>query len=124
MIKLVMPMKKRPGMSTEEFRNYYESHHRLIGEKYLKGFVSRYVRRFLNPLPDRSGNVTEPEYDVLLEIWYPDEASFQACGKKLRQPDIAKEIAEDEAKLFDLTRMRSYLVEEFESDVESKDTRL
>ncbi len=124
MIKLVMPIKKRPGMSTEEFRNYYESHHRLIGEKYLTGFVSRYVRRFLNPLPDRSGNVTEPEYDVLLEIWYPDEASFLACGKKLRQPDIAKEIAEDEAKLFDLTRMRSYLVEEFESDVESKDTHL
>ena len=117
MIKLVMPMKKRPGMSTKEFRTYYESHHRLIGEKYLTGFVTRYFRRFLNPLPDRSGNMKEPEYDVLLEIWYPDEAAFRACGKKLGQADIAKEIAEDEARLFDLTDMRSYLVEEFESDV-------
>ena len=81
MIKLVMPMKKRPGMSTEEFREYYETHHRLIGEKYLSGFVSRYFRRFMNPLPDRSGNLTEPEYDVLLEIWYPDELHFRLVEK-------------------------------------------
>ena len=117
MIKLVMPMKRKPGMSTEAFREYYESHHRLIGEKYLTGYVSRYFRRFMNPLPDRSGNLTDPEYDVILEIWYPDQEAFKACGESLRKPEIAKEIAEDEAKLFDITQMRSYLVDEFESDV-------
>ncbi|MBQ62158.1 MAG: hypothetical protein CMQ19_08785 [Gammaproteobacteria bacterium] len=120
MIKLVMPMKKRPGMSTAEFREYYETHHRVIGEKYLAGFASRYFRRFLNPLPDRSGNLTDPDYDVILEIWYPDEATFQACGQRLSQPEIAREIAEDEEKLFDLSQMRSYLVDEFESDLEEK----
>ena len=54
----------------------------------------------MNPLPERTGNVTEPEYDVLLEFWYPGESTFQACGKKSRH-DIAKEIAEDEARLFE-----------------------
>lgn len=117
MIKLVMPMKRRPGMSTEEFRDYYESSHRLIGEKYLKGYATKYMRRFVDPLPDRQGELYDPEYDVILEIWYPDEATFKACGVHLSEPDIAREIREDEEKLFDMGCMRSYLVNEVESDL-------
>ena len=106
-------------MSIEEFREYYETRHRLIGEKYLTGYASRYIRRFMNPLPDRSGNLTDPEYDVILEIWYPDEETFRRCGQSLSQPDVAQEIGEDEEKLFDMNHkhMRSYLVEEYESDI-------
>lgn len=115
-IKLVMPMKRRPGMSIEEFREYYESNHRLIGEKYLKGYVTKYMRRFVNPLPDRNGELYDPEYDVILEIWYPDEETFKACGAHLSQPDIAAEIRADEEKLFDMRSMRSYLVDEVVSE--------
>ena len=118
MIKLVMPMKRRPGMSVEEFRDYYESRHRLIGEKYLKGYAEKYIRRFVDPLPDRQGELYDPEYDVILEIWYPDEATFKACGTHLSSPDIAREIREDEERLFDMRFMRSYLVTEVESDLE------
>ncbi|MEM7366828.1 MAG: EthD domain-containing protein [Pseudomonadota bacterium] len=117
MIKLVMPMKRRPGMTIEAFREYYETKHRVIGDKYLKGYASRYLRRFVNPLPDREGKLYDPEYDVILEIWYPDQETFEACGKNLSQPDIAQEIREDEEKLFDMQFMRSYLVEECESDL-------
>ena len=101
MIKVIMLMKKRPGMTTSEFRDYYENNHRVIGEKYLNGFAVKYIRRFINPLVDRSGNLTDPEYDVLMEVWYPDEETFKACGEKLSEPDIAKEIREDEEKIFE-----------------------
>ncbi len=52
MIKLVMPMKRKPGMSVEAFRAYYETRHKLIGEKYLAGdeerlFDTRYRRPYL-----------------------------------------------------------------------------
>ena len=116
-VKLVMPMRRRQGMSVADFRRYYEGHHRLLGERYLAGYASRYLRRFLEPLPARDGTLTEPEYDVILEIWYPDMETFEACGRHLAQPDIAKEIREDEERLFDLKFMRSYLVEEHESDM-------
>jgi hypothetical protein len=119
MIKLVSPMKRKPGMSVEAFRQYYESRHRIIGEKYLKGYVSRYFRQFLDPLPDRAGILRDPEYDVILHIWYPDQASFAACGKRLAEPAVLAEIREDEKKLFDTRYMRSYLVEEHESDFNS-----
>ncbi len=107
-------------MSVEEFREYYETQHRLIGDKYLNGYATKYMRRFVNPLPDREGNLRDPAYDVILEIWYPDEETFQACGLNLSQPDIAKEIREDEEKLFnmDVDHMRAYLVEEHVSDLD------
>ena len=117
MIKLVMPMRRRPGMTIPEFREYYESKHRLIGEKYLKGYVTKYMRRFVDPLPDRKGELNDPDFDVILEIWYPDQEAFAACGEHLRAPEIAAEIREDEEKLFDMTYMRSYLVEEVVSDI-------
>ena len=117
MIKVIMLMKRRPGMTISEFRDYYENTHRVIGEKYLNGFAVKYIRRFINPLVDRSGNLTDPEYDVLMEIWYPDEETFKACGEKLSEPDIAKEIREDEERVFDTRFMRSYTVDEFESEL-------
>ena len=39
-------------MTVAEFRAYYETHHRVIGEKYLSGFASRYMRRFITPSPE------------------------------------------------------------------------
>ncbi len=115
MIKFIMPLHRKAGMSTDEFRSYYETFHRVIGEKYLNGFVSKYVRRYPEPLPDRQGNIVEPDFDVLLEIWYPDASAQAACAKHLSTPAIAAEIAEDEKQLFDRSRMRGYLVTEHES---------
>lgn len=117
MIKLVMPMKRRPGMTIPEFREYYEAKHRLIGDKYLKGFASKYMRRFTNATVDRDGELRDPEYDVFLEIWYPDQATMEACSKTLSTPEAQQEIREDEEKVFDMRFMRAYLVDECVSDL-------
>ncbi len=118
MIKIVMPIKRRPGMSVAEFREYYETKHRLFGEKYLKGYATRYVRRYTTANMDRDGVTREPEYDVFLEIWYPDEATYKACHELLRRPEVVQEILADEEMLFDMRYMRSYLIAECESDLE------
>ena len=118
MIKLVMPMKRRPGMTIPEFREYYETRHRLIGEKYLKGFATKYMRRFTNATVNRDGQTRDPEYDVFLEIWYPDQATMAACGKVLSSPEAQKEIRDDEEQVFDMRFMRSYLVDECVSDLD------
>ena len=116
MIKVVTSLHRRPGMSTEDFRAYYENHHRLIGEKYLAGYASRYVRRYLDAAPGNAD--AELVCDVLLEIWFEDEAAYAACGERLTQPEVAAEIAADEEKLFDRSRKRSYIVTEYESDLD------
>jgi hypothetical protein len=115
MIKIVTTLKKKEGISTEDFRAYYEDHHRLIGEKYLAGYATRYVRRYLHSIPDTEGNLSPLQFDVLLEIWFPDASAFMACSKRLNEPDVAREIVLDEERLFDRSERRSYTVEEFES---------
>lgn len=117
MIKLVMPLSRRPGMSVEAFREYYESIHRKIGEKYLAGYATKYTRRYTQPMPTRPGQITTPDVDVFLEIWYPDQETFEACSAHLAQPEIRAEILADEARLFDTRRMHAYLVEEHTSDL-------
>ena len=119
MIKMVGLLKRRPGMSVEAFRTYYESTHRRIGEKVLAGYATRYVRRYLNP----SGGSDAPtfgdagDFDVILEVWYPDEAAAAAALEHQSLPDVAREIFEDEMKLFDRDKNRFFVIEEVESQM-------
>lgn len=42
---------------------------KVIGEKDLKTYASRYMRRFLSPYPNPiAGQAVEAEYDVVVEI--------------------------------------------------------
>ena len=121
-------MKRRPGMSVSEFREYYETKHRLIGEKYLTGYATRYLRRFTNPNMDRDGQLRDPEYDVFLEIWYPDQATYEACGKALSAPEVAKEIKEGiiiafcnfEGKVGVAVGITSKLINKYDAEFPSK----
>lgn len=118
MYKVVGLLKRRAGMSTEEFRTYYETYHRVIGEKYLSGYATRYMRRYLNSFPDPiTGAAPEQEYDVLLEIWYPDEATFVAVNEQFAKPEVAKEIADDEERVFDRGASRFFYLDEVESEL-------
>jgi hypothetical protein len=113
MIKLVSLFHRRPGMTKEEFIAYYEQYHRKIGEKVLGGYATRYVRRYLTS----AAEVTEDDPDVLMEIWFPDRATHDACFAAIAEPDQMAEILADEERLFDRSRMRSFTVEEYESDM-------
>jgi len=111
MFKLITLLKRRPGMSTEAFRAYYEGNHRLIGEKYLAGFAERYVRRYIEPLPGGG----DPPHDVVMEIWLPDRARFEALMQRLSEPEVAAEIAQDEERLFDRAATLTFTVTEVAS---------
>jgi len=120
MFKMIGLLKRRPGMSTADFRDYYESTHSRIGEKYLKDFASHYMRRYLTAFPDPvTGENPEPEHDVLLEIWYPDRAAFDAAYAQFAVEEIIAEISADEERLFDRSRMHFFFVDECVSDLKN-----
>jgi uncharacterized protein (TIGR02118 family) len=116
MFKMVCLLKRRPGMSLEEFKSYYESTHRKIGEKYLPT-CARYVRRYLTPFGANpvTGEAARPEYDVLTEIWFESREAFDAAMASLADPEVAREIAEDEERLFDRSKICLCTIEEHES---------
>jgi hypothetical protein len=63
-VTVITLLKRRAGMSKADFITYYETRHRLIGEKVLRGYATRYVRRFLHPT---DGIDQEQDADVVLE---------------------------------------------------------
>jgi EthD domain len=116
MLKLVTFLTRRPGMSTAEFRAYYETHHRKIGEKVLAGYATHYVRRYLEPVAVVPGVAVPPApCDVVMEIWFPDRGAFERFVASVSQPEVLAEIAADEERVFDRALIRSYFVEEHAS---------
>ena len=117
MIKVVTLLTRKPGMSREAFIEYYETHHRIIGEKYLSGFATKYQRRYMRSAGFREQDGDAPPFDVLMEIWYPDQEALNGALAVLSTEEAQAEIAADEERLFDRELIRSYMVEEYESEM-------
>ncbi len=117
MYKVLMPLKRKAGMSVEDFRAYYETYHRLIGEKYLKGYATKYLRRYITALPDAQGTLPSQILMCCLKFGFPMKPHFQKCAAGFAAPEAEKEIREDEEKLFDRSHMPSLTVLEYESDM-------
>ncbi len=104
-------------MSREAFIEHYETHHRIIGEKYLSGFATKYQRRYMRSAGFREQDGDAPPFDVLMEIWYPDQEALNGALAVLSTEEAQAEIAADEERLFDRELIRSYTVEEYESEM-------
>ena len=116
--KILMFMKRRPGMTLEAFRDYYENHHVPLCLKYTSG-VSRYVRRFVTPQRNpETGATQELQFDVITELWFEDEAVFHGTVDYLATSIMPDEIVEDEKRLFDRTQTRMATVIECESTLQ------
>ena len=113
--KILLFMKRRPGMSLEAFQDYYENHHVPLCLKYSTS-VNRYIRRFLTAHPNpETGETGELPYDVITELWFEDEATFKGTVKYLATSIMPDEVVEDEKKLFDRPKLRMATVVEHES---------
>ncbi len=113
-VTILTLLKRREGLSKADFITYYETHHRLIGEKVLRGYATRYVRRFLHSI-DGADQISDA--DVVMEIDFPDAATRDACFAAMAEPSIMAEITQDEARLFDRSRIRTFSVEAHDSDM-------
>ena len=117
MIKVVTLLTRKPGMSREAFIEHYETHHRKIGEKYLSSFAVKYQRRYLQSAGFREQEGDALPFDVLMEIWYPDQDTLDAALAVLSTDEAQAEIMADEERLFERDLIRSYMVEEYESEM-------
>lgn len=116
--KILLLMKRRPGMSMAEFRDYYENRHVPLALKYDGGAMTRYVRRYLEPQPHaESGTNAELPYDVVSELWFEDEAAFRATLGYMTTAIMPPDVVADEASLFDRATMRIATVIECETDL-------
>jgi hypothetical protein len=121
MMKVLLLLKRRPGLSLAEFIERYETVHVPLAEKHATT-MRHYERRYLHPGSHVlfGDVVAEPEYDVITELWYDDVAAFTDQQDDLRRrPEQVAAIIEDEEKLFDRAKSRLVFVEDHVSDLSS-----
>lgn len=105
MFKQLCFFRKRPDMTMEEFLDYYENQHSQLAKKAgLKPALpnaQRYVRRYLKPEKNPvTGQVIDPGYDCLMEIWWNSREDYQRSFAIISDPERLPAVMADEAKLF------------------------
>jgi len=115
--KILIFLKRKAGTTPEQLRDYYESRHARLCEKYAKGAL-RYVRRYVTlvPLPG-AATAEEKDFDVITEIWTDSKARFEATVNAARQGIWPPEVIEDEERVFDRSKSRFATVVECDSDL-------
>ena len=119
MFKAVGLGKRKPGMSFEDFVEYYRTKHGKLGERVMKRVgATRYARRFIQPVPNPyTGEIPESDFDVIIEFWYDDEEAFKKCFE-IVTGELREEFEADEENFFDRGASRLMIeVEEHESDL-------
>ena len=114
MIKIIALLKRRPGMSFDEFVDYYENNHAPLAVAHMAG-AQRYVRQYLRPLDGKESFDVEPPIDVVTQLWIEDQKSADAIFARLAEPSVAAAITADEALLFDTSSIRVFRVDERDS---------
>jgi len=117
MIKMIGLLKKKAGMSTEDFRAYYESHHAPLASRLMPPGTD-YRRSYPNVVRIEGREADgEPEFDVVTEVWFADRSAYDAFGTAMLDPANRAAIVEDEARFVDRAATRIMVVEEHRSPV-------
>lgn len=120
MFKVMILMKRRQGMSMDEFIDYYETNHAKLGLKFAPN-MTHYSRHYLRPIPDvLEGAVNEPAYDVITEVHFASREAFEENGRIMQAPEALAALIADEENLFDRPAKSRVIVESHESDLSDR----
>jgi hypothetical protein len=104
--KTVYILRRKPGMSLEEFQKYWLEHHGPLVKKHAATLgIKRYIQVHTLPPPQGAKRPTDPirgkmlePFDGVAELW-SDAAS--ATGSEEERREARRILAEDEAKFID-----------------------
>jgi uncharacterized protein (TIGR02118 family) len=102
-VKVITFLKRKPGMSVEEFQHYWREQHPAVVTR-LPG-VRRYVQSHTLPSSYGAG---EPIYDGIAEVWADNTDSLRVMT---RSPDHAA-VQADEARFIDRATMGVVIAED------------
>lgn len=105
MFKQICFFRKHPSMTADEFMDYYEHQHAQLSAKQGRSpsipNAVRYVRRYLQPETNPvTGEVHDPGFDCVMEIWWNSREDFENSQKIISSPERIDFIKADEARLF------------------------
>jgi uncharacterized protein (TIGR02118 family) len=113
MFKCMALLRRKEGLSREAFVEYYETRHAPLIRRLLPG-IAEYRRNYV----DMEGAFLFPgapaiDFHVITELWFADRAAYDAFVSAAAEPEVARQIGEDEENLFDRSATRMMVVEEY-----------
>jgi uncharacterized protein (TIGR02118 family) len=103
MVKALNFFKRKPGLSVDEFRNYWRNEHAAIIRAIPE--LRKYVASITLPSAYRN---REPLYDGISEAWFDDEAVIRATADSAPR----RAATADDAKFVDMSKAGSIIVDE------------
>ena len=123
MLRLTFLLRKKPGLSHDEFYRYWlEEHGPLVASHARRLGVLRYVQahtlRDEAALDAAAGMAKarggmEPIYDGVAEVWFETQEALMAASSSSAGRAAAKELVADEAKFIDLPNSPLWLGHEY-----------
>ena len=122
MIKVIGLLRRKPGISREEFLRHWKDHHGALAMRVPE--FARHVRKYVQvhrvsiPQLDAQERYNQTglpmEYDGAVEMWFDSPESMQKAFAALADPVACKELREDEDRFIDGKNTLSVMVgEEF-----------
>jgi uncharacterized protein (TIGR02118 family) len=106
MVKVIALIKRKPGLSREDFRRHYEEVHAPLILKHSAG-LKKYVRNHII-VP---AGTEEPEFDCITELWYDSMEDYKASIAVWRT-EAGQVIRDDEDSFLDRSKLAFFIVEE------------
>ncbi|WP_339803256.1 EthD domain-containing protein [uncultured Marinobacter sp.] len=117
MVKLIFCLHRKPGMSREDFRDYWENQHGPLVQKHASALgIRRYVQSYTLS-DDRFAKVASArrapeEFDGVAELWFESLDDMMSQGASEAGRSAGKALIEDEARFIDLSRSPIWISEE------------
>jgi len=112
MIKLIAGIKRKPGMTAEEFHRYWREVHAPLVQTVPEFFalIRKYVQSHTLETPSSQvGGFPRSEFDGVVELWFD---SVEDVEKAFAAPRYLEIIRPDERKFIDLSSVKVVIAEE------------
>lgn len=118
---IIMLIKRKPGLTLQEFKDYYESRHASLALKLAPQIAECTRNRATTSCrANRIGRLiladvnkdVDAAFDVVTDITFRTEADDQKMVNTLADPKMGKLLADDEEKFVDRSAIVMYFVEE------------
>ncbi|WP_340315461.1 EthD domain-containing protein [Rhizorhabdus argentea] len=119
-VKVMCLLRRKPGLSLEEFIEYYENKHVPLILRILP-YQADYRRNYVQPGSEIATMDGRPaDYDVITEASFATQEDFDKFCVEAAKPQIREIIVADEAKFIDRDNLRFFVVDEFNSVISDK----
>lgn len=121
-MKAIVLLKRKAGLTHEQFRHHYETVHAELAHKYLGHLFLEYRRNYpeQRELDAAGGDVpgfAQSPYDAITELRFASREAFEESQRIMADPVIGRIFADDEENFMDRASFRVFTCDEAASSL-------